>query len=143
MAVMGEFRRDPNHWLLRHSPDEWIQAALGELDRARRAWEAGHARAGAVGVKRAAGMALNAALIVQPEHAWGRTYVEHLTALAGDPNVPPAVRAAGQRVLEAQPPAGDLVSLRTPRGHAVFIEAAHDVIAHAWVVVRKNEPQTD
>jgi hypothetical protein len=140
---MGEFHRDPSHWLLRHSPDEWIRAALGELARARRAWETGNQRAGAVGVKRAAGMALNAALIVQPDRDWGRTYVEHLEALAGDASAPGAVRVACQRVLEAQPPAGDLVSLRTPRGHAVFVEAAHDVIAHAWVVVRKNEPKTD
>jgi hypothetical protein len=140
---MGEFQRDPSHWLLRHSPDEWIRAALGELARARRAWEQGNGRAGAVGVKRAAGMALNAALIVEPEPDWGRTYVEHLTALSADAQAPAAVRAACQRVLEAQPPAGDLVSLRTPRGHAVFVEAAHDVIAHAWVVVRKHETHTD
>src|SRR5580698_4404033 len=140
---MGEFRRDPGHWLLRYSPDEWIRAALGELARARRAWEQGNGRAGAVGVKRAAGMALNAVLIVRPEHDWGRTYVEHLSALAADSGAPPAVRAACQRVLEAQPPASDLVSLRTPRGHSVFVDAAHDVIAHAWVVVGKNETHTD
>jgi hypothetical protein len=140
---MGEFRRDPDHWLFRHSPDEWIRAALGELERARLAWEKGNARAGAVGVKRAAGMALNGALIAQPSEAWGRTYVEHLAALAADVGAPPAVRAACQRVLEAQPPASDLVSLRTPRGHATFVDAAHDVIAHAWVVVRRNEAPHD
>jgi HEPN domain-containing protein len=136
---MGEFQRDPNHWLLRYSPDEWIRAALGELARAKKAWAQGNGRAGAVGVKRAAGMALNAALIVQPAPHWGRTYVEHLAALAGDEKAAQAVRSACQRVLEAQPPAGDLVSLRTPRGHDVFVEAAHDVIAHAWAVVRKHE----
>jgi HEPN domain-containing protein len=140
---MGEFNRDPAHWLLRYSPDEWIHAALGELARARQAWEQGNGRAGAVGVKRAAGMALNAALIVRPEHDWGRTYVEHLSALAADESAPPAVRAASQRVLEAQPPGGDLVSLRTPRSHTSFVEAAHDVIAHAWAVVKKNEAHTD
>ncbi len=140
---MGEFLRDPNHWLLKHSPDEWIRAALGELAKARRAWEQGNARAGAVGVKRAAGMALNGVLIVQPKAEWGRTYVEHLAALAADSSEAEAVRAACQRVLEAQPPGGDLVSLRTPRGHTSFVDAAHDVIAHAWVVVRKNEAHTD
>jgi hypothetical protein len=140
---MGEFRRDPDHWLLKHSPDEWIRAALGELDRARRAWRQGNSRAGAVGVKRAAGMALNAALILEPADAWGRTYVEHLAALAADEGAPRAVRAACQRVLEAQPPSADLVSLRTPRGPDTFIDAAHDVIAHAWVVVKKHEARAD
>jgi hypothetical protein len=140
---MGEFRRDPTHWLLKHSPDEWIRAALGELARARSAWEGGDARGGAAGVKRAAGMALNAALIVEPEPRWGRTYVEHLTALAADQSVPEAVRAACRHVLDARPPSGDLVSLRTPKGHATFIDAAHDVIAHSWAVVRKHEARAD
>jgi hypothetical protein len=140
---MGEFRRDPTHWLFRYSPDEWIRAALGELARARRAWEQGNGRAGALGVKRAAGMALNAVLIVRPEQDWGRTYLEHLTALAADSRAPQAVRTACQRVLEAQSPSGDLVSLRTPRSHTAFVDAAHDVIAHAWVVVKKNETYPD
>ena len=136
---MAEFTRDPEHWLRRHSPDEWIHVALGELRRAREAYAAGNARAGAAGVKRAAGMALNAALIVEPSEAWGRTYVEHVTALAGDPGVPEAVRAACKLVLGAQGPSGDVVSLRTPRTHEAVVEAAHDVIAHAWAIVRKHE----
>jgi HEPN domain-containing protein len=140
---MGEFRRDKAHWLMKHTPDEWIRAALGELARARTAWEGGDARAGAVGVKRAAGMALNAALIVEPEPEWGRTYVEHLTALAADGRAPEAVKAACRQVLEARPPSADLVSLRTPKGHSALLEAAHDVIAHAWAVVRKHELHAD
>jgi HEPN domain-containing protein len=139
LRAMGEFKRDPNHWLHRLLPDEWIRAGLGELSRAERAWERGDARAGAAGAKRAAGMALNAALIVEPDDAWGRTYVEHLEALSKDEGVPEAVRAACRRVLESTWPAGDVVILRTPNTHAPVMEAVRDVIAHAWAVVKRHE----
>jgi HEPN domain-containing protein len=136
---MGQFARDPGHWLLRLSPDEWIRAALGEVERARAAYGRGDSRAGASGVKRAAGMALNGALIVEPDEGWGRTYVEHVQALARDEKVPLAVRDACKTVLEATPPAGDVVPLRTPRAHAHVVEAARDVIAHAWAVIKRHE----
>jgi hypothetical protein len=138
--LAGDFVRDPSHWLRRLSPDEWIRAALGELGRAEEAYGHGNARAGAAGVKRAAGMALNGALLVQPDEGWGRTYVEHIEALARDGRVPNAVREACRTVLGAAPPTGDVVSLRTPRAHVTVVEAARDVIAHAWAVVRKHEP---
>jgi hypothetical protein len=136
---MGEFIRDPKHWLLRLSPDEWIRAGLGELARAEKAWQQGSSRAGAAGLKRAAGMALNGALIVEPEAAWGRTYVEHLEALARDPRAPEAVRTACERVLRTEFRSGDVVSIRTPRAHVAAIDAARDVIAHAWAVVKRHE----
>ncbi len=138
-ASMGEFTRDPSDWLRRLSPDEWIRAALGELTRAEQAWQRGDARSGAAGVKRAAGMALNAALLVEPEPAWGRSYVEHVQALATDARVPQAVRDACRTVLEARPPSGDVVTLRTPKAHEAVFEATRDVIAHAWAVVRRHE----
>ncbi len=137
---MGEFIRDPNHWLRRFTPDEWIRAALGELARARKSCERGDARGCAAGLKRAAGMALNAALLVEPERPWGRTYVEHLEALARDSLVPEAVRAAAREVLDAGLPSGGVVRLRTPRTQLAPVEAAHDVIAHAWAVVKRHEP---
>ena len=140
---MGEFTRDPAHWLHRFSPDEWIHAALGELSRADKAWAAGQLRAGVVGVKRAAGMALNAALIVEPDESWGRTYIEHVEALVVDARVPEAVRAAARGVLDATPPSGEIVRLRTPRAHGPVIEAARDVIAHAWAVVRRHDKSDD
>src|SRR5579864_5109856 len=114
---MGEYTRDPSHWLLRLSPDEWIRAALGELARAEKAWSSGDLRGGAAGVRRAAGMALNGALIVEPNDAWGRTYVEHLQGLAVDDRVPDAVRAATRAVLDAKAPSGGVIPLRTPRSH--------------------------
>jgi HEPN domain-containing protein len=136
---MSDFTRDKAHWLFRLSPDEWIAAALGELARAEKAWAGGDARGGVVGLKRAAGMGLNAALIVEPDETWGRTYVEHVEALSRDARVPEAVRAACQVVLDARPPGGDVVNLRTPRAHEHVVEAARDVVAHAWAVVRRHE----
>jgi hypothetical protein len=136
---MGEFVRDPNHWLLRLSPLEWVRAGLGEVTRAEKALEHGNARGGTAGLKRGAGMALNGALIVEPEETWGRTYVEHLEGLANDPRVPEAVRIASRHVLDSTPPSGEVVVLRTPRAHVAVVEAARDVIAHAWVVVKRHE----
>ena len=136
---MSDFIRDETHWLRRLSPDEWISAALGELSRAEKAWAGGNARAGVVGLKRAAGMALNGALLVEPDDAWGRSYVEHVEALSRDEKVPEAVRAACRTILDAKPPEGDVVSLRTPRAHVPVVEAARDVVAHAWAVVKRHE----
>jgi HEPN domain-containing protein len=140
---MGEYKRDPDHWLLRFSPDEWIRAALAELRRAKAAYDAGNTRAGGAGVKRAAGMALNAALIVEPNEGWGRTYVEHVEALSKDERVPQAVREACRAVLRVDPKTGDVVILRTPRTYDATMDAARDVIAHAWAVVRKNEAREE
>ncbi len=79
---MGQFTREPDHWLRKLTPDEWIRAAMAELRRAEAAYAGGDGRGGSAGVKRAAGMALNAALIVEPDEKWGRSYVEHVKALA-------------------------------------------------------------
>ncbi len=136
---MGDFVRDPSHWLLKMSPLEWIRAGLGEVTRAEKALEHGDARGGTAGLKRGAGMALNGALIVEPEEGWGRTYMEHLNGLANDPRVPEPVRMASRRVLDAAPPSGEVVVLRTPRAHAAVVDAARDVIAHAWVVVQRHD----
>ncbi|HEV3193620.1 MAG TPA: hypothetical protein VGY54_24110 [Polyangiaceae bacterium] len=140
---MIEFTRDPSDWLRRLSPDEWIRAALSELARAEMAWQKGQLRAGAAGVNRAAGMALNAVLIVEPARRWGRTYVEHLEALAMDPSAPQAVREGCRRVLDSRSQSGDIVSLRTPRNHLPVIEAARDVIAHAWAILKRHDTPSD
>lgn len=134
---MMAFEREASHWLRRLSPEEWITAALGELRRAEEAYARSDARAGLAGCKRAAGMALNGALIIEPNDAWGRTYVEHVTALSHDdtPRVPDAVRAACKVLLETLPPSHDLLSLRSKAGDAKVIDAARDVMAHAYAIV--------
>jgi HEPN domain-containing protein len=136
---MGEFTREPGDWLRRFSPDEWIRAALSEVKRAEAAYARGDARAGAAGVKRAAGMALNGALLVEPDASWGRSYVDHVQALERDEHVPEAVRQACRAVLGATGPSGEVIVLRTPRTSETALEAAKDVIAHAWSVVKKHE----
>lgn len=136
---MAPFTRDRDDWLRKLTPDEWIRAAMTELRRAEAAYGGGDARGGSAGVKRAAGMALNAALIVEPDEKWGRSYVDHVKALAEDARVPQAVRDACRVVLEAKGPSGGVVSLRTPRANDAVVDAAKDVIAHAWAVVKRHE----
>ncbi len=137
---MATFVRDPTHWLKKLSPDEWIRAALTEVRRAEEAYARGDARGGLAGCRRAAGMGLNAALVVRPVEAWGRSYVDHLRALAGDGSAPDAVRKACRLLLDTQPPGAPLVTLRGPRGHAAVVEAAKDVMAHGYALVKREAP---
>lgn len=136
---MVTFVRDENHWLFKLSPDEWIRSAMGEIRRAEQAYGQKNVRAGLAGAKRAAGMALNGALILEPNDAWGRSYVDHVAAVARDVGVPERVREAAKILHEAQPPqAGGLVALRTASGEERILEAARDVIAHAYAVVKRH-----
>ena len=130
---------DPDDWLRKLSPDQWIRAALGELARAEKAYAERNVRAAVAGCKRAAGMALNAALSIEAREGWGRTYVEHLVGLAKDETAPDAVRKASAIVASAEASARDVVLLRTPSSDAKVMEAARDVIAHAYAVVRRHD----
>jgi HEPN domain-containing protein len=140
---MGEFVCDPNSWLYKFSPTEWIRAGLSELSRAEEALANHNVRALSAGCKRAAGMALNAVLIFEPNDAWGRTYVEHLTAIARNPSALSKLREACTILLETSAPSGvstsSIVTLRTPASNLRVVEAAKDVIAHAFAVVKRHE----
>lgn len=137
------FTRDESHWLFKLSPDEWIAAAQNELSHAEKGYAARNSRAGLAGVKRAAGMALNGALIVEPNEAWGRSYVDHIIALAKDESVPSAVREACKLIAETPLSGqGSLVTLRTTKTEERILEAARDVIAHAYAVVKRYERQS-
>ncbi len=138
-APVIHFVRDPEHWLFRYSPKEWIRAAMKEMKLAETSYAQRNLRAGVAGCKRAAGMALNAALIAEPNSAWKRTYVEHLQALAKDERVPKAVSDAARAILEAPAPSVSLVILRGPHADDKVLEAARDVIAHAFAVVTRHE----
>jgi hypothetical protein len=135
------FAKDASHWLFKLSPDEWIRAALGELKRAEGAYAQKNGRAGLAGARRAAGMALNGALILEPNEAWGRSYVDHLLALARDPSelVPERIRAACKILNETPLPGGELVALRTTSGETQVLEAVRDVVAHAYAIVKRHE----
>ena len=132
---------DPEHWLHRLTAEEWIAASQGELARAEAAFARGDAKAGIIGAKRAAGMALNAALVVCPDESWGRTYIEHVVAVSKDETVPAEVKVAAIDLMAAKPPGGPLMMLRTKKGEGAAIEAARTLMAHAWtVVVRSASP---
>jgi len=136
---MAESQCDPEDWLHRRAPREWIQTGLAELRRAIGAFEARDVGAGLAGCKRAAGMALNGALLVEPDPRWGRSYVEHVKALGGDEAVPPAVRDACALLLELRPPNPHLLTLRGPHSNERAVEAARDIMAHALAVVMRHE----
>ena len=122
-------------WLVRLAPEQWIRQGLGELSRAEDRLKAHDRTAGVLGLRRAAGMALNGALSIE-WRAWGRTYVDHLRAIEGDRDVPDAVRVAARELnlaeLEKQP---GIVRLTPPSESARLIDAAKTVMAHAYAVV--------
>ncbi len=93
--------RDPSHWLYRLTPEEWLRAAENELARAEQALAARQQRAGLAQARRAAGMAWNAVLATAADEAYGRSYMEHLQALARDEAVPVGVREAADALLKA------------------------------------------
>lgn len=137
---MAAFERDPSHWLYKLSPDEWIRAALGDLKRAEEAYAQRNVRGGLAGARRAAGMALNGALILEPNDAWGRSYVDHLLALGREEHAPARVREAAKLLMETPlPGGGSLVSIRTASSDEKILEAARDVIAHAFAIVKRHE----
>jgi hypothetical protein len=112
---------------------------MAELRRAEEAYAKKNARAGLAGARRAAGMALNGALIVAPNEAWGRTYMDHLFALKGDANELPRVREAAATLVDTPLPGGAIVSLRTANADERVLEAARDLVAHAYAVVKRAE----
>jgi hypothetical protein len=125
----------PGPWLSRLGPEEWLKAGLGELRRAEQAFAQRDFTRGIAGSKRAAGMALNGALSVVPNERWGRSYVEHLSALGQDEHVPGEVRSAAALLAELAPARGDVVGITTKSRVDEWLEAARTVMAHAYAVV--------
>ncbi len=81
---------DADHWLWRLSAQDWLEAARRELEAANE--QLGARRTAITHARRAAGMALNGVLVAMAERgwsrercetAWGRSYIDHLRALAG------------------------------------------------------------
>jgi HEPN domain-containing protein len=133
------FERDPSDWLQKFSPDEWVQQALAELRRAETCLKGHDHAAGLAGCRRAAGMALNGALQVEPNEAWGRSYVDHIRALAVDETVPETVRQGSKYLMEVKPPGPDILTLHGPRSDERLLESARDVMAHAYAVIKRHE----
>lgn len=127
--------RDPTHWLHRLSAAEWLSAAANELAQARAALDRRARRPGLTHARRAAGMAWNAVLIDHPDEGAGRSYMDHLLALAQAG--PEDVRRPAA-LLCAPAPAPALVQLKPP-GDAPdreLLEAAQVILDHAARVVK-------
>ena len=126
--------KDPDHWLYRLTPDEWLRAAENELAHAAGSLTGRQQRAGVAGARRAAGMAWNAVLAAAEtiDEQYGRSYMDHLHALAKDASVPEVIRAAAQSLLDA-PLTQTLVPLG--RGDARLADSARAILAHARALV--------
>lgn len=144
--------RDPEHWLHRFSPDEWMRASMNELATAKSSFARHAARPALASARRAAGMAWNAvlALEAEPDARFGRTYIDHLRALAegaaldtSDPTpIPEQVRDAARRLMD-DPAAGPqrVVQLVTPKRDNALVDAAETILAEALArVVRRRPP---
>lgn len=118
-------------WLHRLGFAEWMAAALGELDRAYAELSARRHREGLTHARRAAGMGLNALLCVDFDAGYGRSYAEHLSALAADARASVETRAAARRLVDA-PVRPELITLG--RGSVELAEAAKLVLV--WVADR-------
>jgi HEPN domain-containing protein len=130
---------DPTHWLHRLTSEEWLSAAATELAHAETASDQRARRAALAHARRAAGMAWNAVLIDHPDEGAGRSYMDHLHALAANASTD-EVRAAAGTLCErtATPPV--LVHLRPPGAQPdrELLQAARVIIDYAQRIVRKN-----
>jgi hypothetical protein len=111
---------DPTHWLYRLSAADWLAAATNELASAEAAFTRHGFRTGVTHCRRSAGMALNAVLWQGERPAWGRSYMEHVTALAADAgadidvDVPAELRDSARLLRETPAQAPPLVQLARP-----------------------------
>jgi hypothetical protein len=133
-------------WLFQHSTDEWLRMAMSELQIAEEAFRVRNGKQGLAAARRAGGMAINGALTLRPNEVrpseglphgrWGRTYVDHLVALQGDETCPERVREAARTlVVDPRASATGLTVLRSQKTDARVLEAAKDVVAHAYALI--------
>ena len=93
-------------------------------------------RPGVTHARRAAGMAWNAVLTAHPDERSGRSYMEHVVALAADATEPDEIRAAAQRLRDTPPAPPELVTLGKPD-----LGPAHDaraILNHAHRLLTPN-----
>lgn len=130
---MGEEKAQGEEWLVRLSKQEWLNVATKELRECHDALKRKHQRHGVAAARRSAGMALNAVLLAHPNQSWGRSYVDHLAAIATDPLVPEVVRVSAQELLDAPLDAPALIQLGA--GDVSLAAAAATIIdwSHARV----------
>ncbi|HET6149506.1 MAG TPA: hypothetical protein VFH68_18360 [Polyangia bacterium] len=121
---------DPSHWLHRLTAEEWLAAADTELLHCEETLGRRAVRAGVTHARRAAGMAWNAllALARAPDAKFGRSYMDHVVALAGDDGAPEEIRAAARVLREtpAAPPA--LIAIGKP--DLTVLDQARRIVDH-------------
>ena len=127
---------DPSHWLHRLTAEEWLAAAATELAHAEAALARRAFRPGVTHARRAAGMAWNAVLTAHPDERSGRSYMEHVVALAGDPAAPDDIRAAAQRLRDTPPAPPELVTLGKPE--LAPADDARAILTHARRLLEPN-----
>jgi hypothetical protein len=124
---------DPAHWLHRLTADEWLAAAATELDHCAEVLERRAFRPGVTHARRAAGMAWNAVLTLAEDPTFGRSYMEHVVALAKDAGAPDEVRAAAELLRDTPPLPPQLITLGKP--DLRVLEEARRIIGYATVRV--------
>ena len=125
--------RDPGHWLHRLDAAEWLAAAATELAHAEEKLAHRSVRPGVTHARRAAGMAWNAVLVIAPDERYGRSYMDHVVALAqladGDPSIPAAVGEAARLLRETPAAPPQLITIGKPDLGA--LEAARTIVEYA------------
>jgi HEPN domain-containing protein len=125
--------RDPGHWLYRLDAAEWLAAAETELAHAQDKLSHRSVRPGVTHARRAAGMAWNAVLVTTPDDRYGRSYMDHVVALAqsdgSDASIPADVRAAAQLLRETPTAPPALIAIGKPDMSA--LEAATTIVTFA------------
>jgi HEPN domain-containing protein len=124
---------DPSHWLHRLDAGEWLAAAETELRHGHEALARRAIRPAVTHARRAAGMAMNGILVAAPHERWGRSYMEHVNALAAEPAAPDEVRAAAAVLRDTPPLAPELVKLGKPDTRA--LDGARRIITWARAII--------
>ena len=131
--MTGPAPTDPQHWLRRLTAEEWQRAAEHELSLCLARLQQRSVRAGVTHARRAAGMAWNAVLLHGEDPAYGRSYMEHVVALATDAAQPEAIRTAARLLGSAPTLPPTLIQIGKPDLSAH--EAAAAIVAHARALV--------
>ena len=121
--------RDPGHWLHRLTADEWLSAAETELGHCEGALLRRAFRPAVTHARRAAGMAWNAVLVGAPDEKYGRSYMEHVVALANDDGAPAEARQAAATLRDTPPAPPALVTIGRP--DLGPLRAAQTLVAYA------------
>ncbi|MEP6652500.1 MAG: hypothetical protein ABJA82_04025 [Myxococcales bacterium] len=118
-------KKDPTHWLYRLTAEEWLASAETELQHCADSLRRRAFRPGITHARRAAGMAWNAVLLDTPDDRLGRSYMEHVTALANDQHMPEEPRLAAQYLRDTPPAPPALVTLGKTAAAAAADLAPH------------------